>query len=101
MKILALEKDLPGGVPEKFSELAEAEARRVWELIKEDKIREIVFRRDQNSAVITLECKDLAEAEEILSSLPLVENHLIEFDLIPLKPYPGLERLFKKYNKPI
>ena len=30
-----------------------------------------------------------------LGALPLVKAGLIEFELIPLRPYPGLERLFK------
>ncbi|NQS90945.1 MAG: hypothetical protein HQ574_00930 [Chloroflexi bacterium] len=70
-------------------------------MIKKGNFRDIVFRRDQNSAMVTLEFKDFTKGEEILSSLPLVENYLITFDLIPLKPYPGLERLFKKYNNTI
>jgi hypothetical protein len=29
-------------------------------------------------------------------TLPLVQANLIEFEIIPLKPYPGFERLFNK-----
>ena len=96
MKILALETELTGATLEDFARFAEAEARRVWELIQEEKIREIYFRGDQDSAVIILECRDLMEAQEYLDTLPFVKNGLIQFELIPLKPYPGLERLFAK-----
>jgi hypothetical protein len=41
-----------------------------------------------------LECASLDEAQEILDTLPLVRDRLIEFELIPLVPYPGFERLF-------
>ena len=99
MKVLALETDLPGATPDDFSRYAEEEARQVWQLIQEEKIREIYFRGDQNCAVITLECQDLDEAEQILGTLPFMKNGLIHFDLIPLKPYPGLERLFKEVVK--
>ncbi len=95
MKILAIEKELPGATADLFTETAEAEARRVWELIQEEAIREIYFRRDQNSAVIILECDDLADARDKLQTLPMVKSGLIDFDLIPLKPYPGLARLFR------
>jgi hypothetical protein len=95
MKILAFEVEQPGTNPDDYARYSEAEARQVWNLIQGGRIREIHFRQDQNSAVITLECQDLAEAQEILDTLPFVKEGLIRFDLIPLKPYPGLERLFK------
>ena len=43
-----------------------------------------------------LECPSLDEAHEALSTLPFVQNKLITFELIPLKAYPGFERLFVK-----
>jgi hypothetical protein len=98
MKILAFEVELPGVDPDDYARYGEAEARQVWGLIQEEKIREIYFRRDQNSAVIVLECRDLDEAIKILGTLPFVKNGLIRFDLVPLKPYPGLERLFDTIN---
>ena len=94
MKILALEKEYNGINPEDFNKYSIDEARKVWELYKSNKIREIYFREDENNAVIMLECKGVDEAEEILSLLPFVKNKLIHFDIIPLKPYPGFERLF-------
>lgn len=96
MKILALEKEFAGKTTEDFQKYSEAEAMHVWNLYKSEKIREIYFRGDQKSAVIILECKDIEEAKEVLSTLPLVKNKLIDFDIIPLIPYPGFERLFKK-----
>ena len=95
MKILALEHELPGADREDFATYAAEEAHQVWMLSQQDLIREIYFREDQDSAVLILECEDLAEAEGILASLPFVAQKLIEFELIPLKPYPGLGRLFE------
>lgn len=94
MKILALERELPGATASAFSANAKAEAAKAWELMQSEKIREIYFRADQDCAVIVLECRDRTEAAEILKQLPFVKNGLIEFELIPLKPYPGFERLF-------
>ena len=95
MKILAIEKEFAGKTGEDFQPHLEAEARRVWELYKNGVIREIYFRADRTSAVLILECENLEEAKEILSTLPLVQEDLIYFDFIPLAPYPGFERLFK------
>jgi len=94
MKILALEKELPGAAAEKFKPHAKAEALRAWELYQSGIIRELYFRQDRNEAVLVLECRDLAEAESVLNTLPLVKEKLIAFDLIPLVPYPGFARLF-------
>jgi hypothetical protein len=52
------------------------------------------FREDKPEAVLILEAKDVDEAKEKLSELSLVKNGLITFELIPLKPYHGFERLF-------
>jgi hypothetical protein len=38
--------------------------------------------------------KDVEEAKKILETLPLVKENLIEFEIIPLIPYPGFARLF-------
>ena len=94
MKLLALEIEKPGVEGSAFQPFLKAEAKKVWQFYQQDFIREIYFRADQNSAVLILECKDLEEAAGKLSELPLVLEGLIEFELIPLVPYPGLARLF-------
>jgi hypothetical protein len=96
MKILAIEKERAGSRADDFMPHLAAEARQVWHLYQAGVIREIYFRADQNSAVIILECEDMAAAEAELATLPLVESNLIHFDLIPLAPYPGYARLFIK-----
>ncbi len=94
MKILALERELPGAPPEKFQRLGREEARRVWELHQAGVLRELYFRGDQPAAVFMLECDSLEEAASVLLELPLVKAGLIEFDLIPLRAYTGFARLF-------
>lgn len=41
-----------------------------------------------------MECNSLDEAQELLDELPLVKEHLIEFELIPLGYFEPLETLF-------
>ncbi len=95
MKIIALERENPEAKAEDFTQLAESEARKAWELQQDGFIREIYFRDDVNSAVLVFEANNVEEARIKLAMLPLVKNNLIEFELIPLKAYPGFERLFK------
>ena len=94
MKVIALEIENEGLTSADFQPYLKDEAEAVWELYKKNIIREIYFREDQPTAVLILECKDTAEAESILAQLPLVKKGLIKFDILPLKPYPGFERLF-------
>lgn len=93
MKILAIEKEIPGAKEEQYTPHLKTEALKVWELYQAEKLREFYFSKD-NSAVLILECSDEKEASEILGSLPLVKEGLIAFDIIPLLPYPGFSRLF-------
>ncbi len=94
LKILALEHELPNVTAGQFQTLAKEEARRVWQLTQAGILRECYFRADRNEAVLVLECLSVDEAQQVLSTLPFVQNRLISFELIPLKAYPGFERLF-------
>ncbi len=94
MKILALERELPGATADAFHQHAQAEAACVWELYQSGVIREMYFRADRNEAVLVLECADAEQARAALATLPFVQHGLIAFDMIPLKPYPGFARLF-------
>ena len=95
MRILAIERQVPGVADDRFTpELSAAEARRAWDLQQAGTIRELFFRADESSAVLMLECSDVDEARRVLAELPLVAVGLIDFEVIPLRAYPGFARLF-------
>ncbi len=95
MKILALEKGVPGIAEEAFTDhLLKEEAARVWELHQSGVIRELYFRADRHAVVLVLECGSLSEAKALLGTFPLVRHKLIDFEIVPLIPYPGFSRLF-------
>jgi len=96
MKILAIEHELPGVVAEGFQRHAKEEARRAWDLHQSGLIRELYFRADRDEAILVLECASIEEAQRTLAELPFVREGLIAFELIPLKAYPGFERLFTR-----
>jgi hypothetical protein len=95
MKILALEKEVPGVSDDAFEAHLRDEAARTWELQQAGIVRELYFRADWPGAVLVLECEDASAAEQVLATLPLVRKGLIKFELIPLRPYPGFARLFE------
>lgn len=94
MKILALEHELPNTTAEQFSIHAAAEARKAWELHQAGILRELYFRADRTEAILILECGSIAEAQDVLGTLPFVQEGLIAFELIPLRAYSGFARLF-------
>jgi muconolactone delta-isomerase len=99
MKILAFEQERPSAVQTTQATLR-AEAERVWQLQQENTIREIYFRADRLTAVLVLECDSVTEAEQLLATMPLVQAGAITFDLVPLRPYDGLARLFAQSHQP-
>jgi hypothetical protein len=96
MKILALERSVSGVSASDFAPHLRAEAHHAWELYQAGAIRELYFRTDQPSAVLILECSGLDEARQVLGTLPLVQERLIDFELIPLRAYSGFGRLFEE-----
>lgn len=94
MKILAIEHERPQAERAAFRDYGRAEARRVWDLHQQGLLRELYFRGDREEAVLVLECADVHVARDVLATLPFVERGLIEFELIPLRAYPGFARLF-------
>jgi hypothetical protein len=95
MKIIALEKPVPGVADEAFTEeLLREEARAAWDLYQAGELRELHFRADRQEAVLFLEAPDVATARATLGKLPLVRAGLLDFEFVPLAAYPGFSRLF-------
>lgn len=95
MKILAMDKIMPGVTEEDISPHLKEEAAKAWELHTAGIFRELYFRTDQPGVVLIMECADVEEARQILSALPLVRAGLIDFHLIvPLGPFMPFAALF-------
>lgn len=85
---------------ETFARLARDEAARLWDLVQDGVVRETYFSVERSAAVLVLECRDSAEAEAALATLPFVRAGLIRFEIIGLRPYPGFARLFGPMRTP-
>lgn len=94
MKMLALEHETEDASPAQFARYARAEAARAWELHQQGFVRELYFRADRDEAILVIECDGVDAAKALLATLPLVEQGLITFEIMPLRPYPGFARLF-------
>ena len=97
MKILAIEKEVPGVTEAQFTEaILHAEAAKAWDLYQSGVLREMYFSAEKHEAILMLEAGNAEEARSQLARLPLVRAGLIDFEIIPLVPYPGFGRLFTR-----
>ncbi len=72
------------------------QARSVWERYESDQVREFYLRADHRPGVVlVLECDDVTEAERLVAELPVSEADLLDFEIIPLRPYVGFSELFR------
>ena len=94
MKILVMPKPIEGVAREEMLRHAPAEIQAVWELYKQGVVREFYTRANEaGRVVLMLESTSEEAARDALSALPFVQLHLIDFDIIPLAPFFGLEHL--------
>jgi hypothetical protein len=94
MKILVLPKPIEGVSREEMLQHAAAEIQAVWELYKQGVVREFYTRANEpNRVVLMVESASVEAASASLAALPFVQLHLIDFDIIPLAPFYGLEHL--------
>ena len=96
MKVLAIGHPRSGVRWEDIAPYVGEQARTVWEQYETDQVREFYLRADhQPGAVLVLECDDVMEAERLVAALPIAEAGLLDFELIPLRPYMGFRQLFR------
>ncbi len=72
------------------------EVRDTVRLYLSGKLDQWFVRRDQNGVVFLLNVATVAEAKALLDKLPLGEEKMMEFDLIPLGPLTPLGLLLQE-----
>jgi uncharacterized protein YciI len=100
MMILAIARVDPQTTLEKLQPHLEAETKHAWQLYSDGVFREVYDRQDHRGVVIVLECASADEARVVLDDLPFVRQKLIDFEIIPLGPFPYFEMLFRDYAPP-
>ena len=98
MRILAIDRPLPGATPDKYQPHLLNEVRHSWQGYKRGVVRDIYFRQDRPGVAIFLECASLEDAKKALADFPLVKAGLLEFEAIPLGPFTNWEMLFAPQN---
>jgi hypothetical protein len=96
VKVLAIRHPRNGVRWEHIAPYVGEQARSVWERYEIDQVREFYLRADHRPGVVlVLECDDVREAERLVAALPISEAELLNFEVIPLRPYMGFRQLFR------
>jgi Muconolactone delta-isomerase len=72
-----------------FASRLEPEFERARALYRDGFIRQIWARADMPGACMLVEAGSIEQARARLLTLPLYEAQMVEFSLVPLKPYAG------------
>jgi hypothetical protein len=96
VKVLAIGHPQTGIRWEHIAPYVGEQARSVWERYEGDQVREFYLRADHRPGVVlVLECDEVTEAERLVAALPISEADLLNFEVIPLRPYMGFRQLFR------
>lgn len=90
MQFIVLSRRRIDHFPEaEFAARIDAEFERARALYADGFIRQIWARADIPGACILVEADSIEQARERLMTLPLYAAEMVEFSLVPLKPYAG------------
>jgi hypothetical protein len=93
MKVLAIGRLRQGADAHQIARRARDEMRALWQLYRDGIVREM-YSPGGPGSVLVIEVAAREEAEALLASLPLAAEGIIDFELIELRPFSGLEALF-------
>lgn len=94
MQFLVIAKVAENTPPEKVLPYVKPEAEKVWKYYASDVVRGVYYIADMSGAVLIVEAENLENAQAIVAELPMAQQNVLNFEIIPLKPYKGLEALF-------
>ena len=95
-RVLAIGHMAAGVTRDKVMPVMQREVRATVRLYLAGKLDQWFVRRDQNGVVFLLNVPTVDEARMLLEKLPLGEEKLMEFDLIPLGPLSPLGLLLQE-----
>jgi len=88
MQFIAITRRLTERFTEaEFAKYLGAEGERARELYAAGSFRALFSRGDIPGAVIEIEAADAGEAERLVGSLPFAVRGLMEYQIVPLRPY--------------
>lgn len=96
MQFLILARIAPGVSTEQVLPHAKTEAEAVWQQYSAEIVRSVHYIADMSGAVLLCEAPNLQAMQAIAAEFPMAKARVLAFEILPLKPYTGLEALFAK-----
>jgi hypothetical protein len=84
--VLTILSPKPRVTPEQVMKIMPAEIRATVPLYLDGKIQQWFTRGDGRGVIFILNCKDVAEARDLIESLPLSKENLVDEQFIPVGP---------------
>ena len=94
MQFLAIARLSEETSPTEVLPYVKPEAEKVWDYYAADIVRSIHYIADMSGVVLMLEAASLEAAKSLIAALPMAQHGLLNFEILPLKPYTGLNTLF-------
>lgn len=94
MQFLLIARVVEGVSMEQVLPHVNDEAAKVWEEYTADVVRSIHYIADMSGAVLMCEAANLEGMQEIAAQFPMVKAGVLKIEVLPLKPYTGLQSLF-------
>ena len=99
MQFLVIAQIAKGISSDKVLPYVKPEAGKVWEYYQTGILRSIHYIADMSGTVMILEADSLDTVRLAVARFPMAEQDLLDFKILPLKPYTGLEALFAESKK--
>lgn len=96
MQFLIIARAAAGTPIEQVLPFVKSEAEKVWEYYAADMLRTIHYIADMSGAVLMFEAMSLEAVQEAVAQFPMAQANVLQFEILPLKPYTGLDALFGK-----
>ncbi|AFY57991.1 hypothetical protein Riv7116_5622 [Rivularia sp. PCC 7116] len=96
MQFLFIGRVPEGVAAEQVMSHVQPEAQKVWEEYSAEVVRSIHYIADMSGAVLMCEAESLSAMQKIVEEFPMVKAGVLKIEVLPLKPYTGLESLFAK-----
>ncbi len=91
MKIVIVNHRSEEHGPEDFAPYLTPEAKKAFDLMEEDFIRELYSRRDGKGAVLVVEADSEEDARARMAELPLVKAGLLHCEYYPVKAFRAIK----------
>jgi hypothetical protein len=91
MKIVIVNHRSENHGPEDFAPYLTPEAKKAFELMEEDFIRELYSRQDGKGAVLVVEADSEEDARARMAELPLVKAGLLRCEYYPVKAFRAIK----------